>query len=206
MTHTLLLGTKNRGKIEEMLALLGVISDLELLTVDDRPFGDVEETGATFLANALLKARAISAETGLAVLAEDAGLEVDALGGAPGVRSARYSGEPPPGMPVDTARNNALLIEKLRGIHDRRARFVAVTAVCLKDGRVFTTSGTLEGTIRTEARGEGGFGYDPLFVPDGETRTLAEITTDAKNLVSHRSRSLARMVNILEALIADGAL
>ncbi len=206
MTNRLLLGTKNRGKILELRDLLRGARGLELLTLDDHPFSDVEESGETFLENALLKARNISSELGLPVLAEDAGLEVAALGGAPGVRSARFSGEPLAGQLADYARNNALLLEKLDGVANRRARFVAVTVLLLPDGEIFVTSGTLDGRIATAPRGTGGFGYDPLFVPDGETMTLAEISAGEKNLVSHRSRSMARMTRILESLIEEDAL
>ena len=201
MSDRLLLATKNCGKIEEMRDLLRGLSRLTLLTHDDIPFADVEETGVTFLANALLKARAASLETGLASLAEDAGLEVAALGGAPGVRSARFSGEP-----VDYARTNALLLEKLRGVADRRGRFVAVTVLYLPGGRVFTTSGSLDGAIASEPRGEGGCGYDPVFGPVGETRTLAEFALGEKNLVSHRRRALEAMIPTIEQLLAEGAL
>jgi XTP/dITP diphosphohydrolase len=211
MTNRLLLGTKNRGKILELRDLLRDVRGLCLLTLDDCPFSDVDETGETFLDNALLKTRGISAEVGLPVLAEDAGLEVAALGGAPGVRSARFSGEPvpgetAPGEPASYARNNALLLEKLRGESNRRARFVAVTVLLLPNGEVFVTSGTLDGRIAEEPRGEGGFGYDSLFVPNGETRTLAEISAREKNLRSHRSRSTARMACILESLIKEDVL
>ncbi len=206
MTNRLLLGTKNRGKILELSALLRGLRGLQLLTLDDHPFSDVEESGETFLENALLKARSISSEVRLPVLAEDAGLEVAALGGAPGVRSARFSGEPPAGQPADYARSNALLLEKLDGVANRRARFVAVTVLLLPDGEIFVTSGTLAGRIATAPRGTGGFGYDPLFVPDGETMTLAEISAGEKNLVSHRSRSMVRMTRILESLIEEDAL
>lgn len=201
MNSRLVLGTKNPGKIRELRDLLRGVRGLELVTLDDCPFSDVEESGATFLDNALLKARGILAEVGLPVLAEDAGLEVAALDGAPGVRSARYSGEP-----VSYSRNNALLLERLCGQADRRARFVAVTVLCLCTGEVFVTTGMLDGRIAEAPRGEGGFGYDPLFVPNGETRTLAEISASEKNLVSHRSRSIARMTLILERLIEEGAL
>ena len=197
----LLLGTQNQGKIEEAMELLSGIPGLELLTFADRPFSSVEETGETFIDNALLKARSICSETGLPVLSEDAGLEVDALDGAPGVRSARFSGEP-----VDYKRNNALLLERLRSIEDRRARFVAVAALCLPDGQTFMTTGTLCGTIGVECIGTGGFGYDPLFVPDGEDRTLAQMGLSEKNRISHRKRALLRMRLILEALGREGEL
>jgi XTP/dITP diphosphohydrolase len=206
MTSQLLLGTKNRGKIVELRDLLRGARGLHLLTLADHPFSDVDESGETFLENALLKARSICSEAGLPVLAEDAGLEVAALGGAPGVRSARFSGEPLAGEPADYARNNALLLEKLCGVTDRRARFVAVSVLWLPDGEVFVTSGVLTGRIAAASRGNGGFGYDPLFVPEGETRTLAEISTGEKNLTSHRAKSMAKMARILESLIEEGAL
>ena len=195
----LLLGTKNRGKVAEAVELLAGMSGLELHTSFDRPFADVEETGETFLANALLKARSIGDETGLPVLSEDAGLEVDHLDGAPGVRSARFSGEP-----VDYVRNNDLLLEKLRGVEDRRARFVAVAVLRLPDGQTFVTSGALHGTITERLIGEGGFGYDPLFLPDGHAKTLAEMSLAEKNRISHRKRALTRMRSILIDLLATG--
>ena len=197
----LLLGTKNEGKIEEAVELLAGIEGLELLTFEDRPFSEVDETGETFLDNALLKARTICLEIGLPVLAEDAGLEVVHLDGAPGVRSARFSGEP-----VDYARNNALLLERLKGCMDRRARFVTVAALQLPDGQTFVTSGVLRGTIGETPAGTGGFGYDPLFLPDGSSRTLAGMPLAEKNRVSHRKRALSRMRAVLGDLIESGEL
>ncbi len=197
----LLLGTKNEGKIEEAVELLAGVEGLELLTFSDRPFSDVDETGETFLDNALLKARTICLETGLPVLAEDAGLEVEGLGGAPGVLSARFSGEP-----VDYARNNALLLEKLRGRSDRRARFVTVAALRLPDGQTFVCSGALRGRIGEAPAGDGGFGYDPLFLPEGSAKTLAEMSLAEKNRISHRKRALSRMRAVLLDLIRSGEL
>jgi XTP/dITP diphosphohydrolase len=197
--NRLLLGTKNQGKLRELQELLRQVRGLRLLTENDVSFSEVEETGATFLENALLKARAICAEVGFPVLAEDAGLEVAALSGAPGVRSARFSGEP-----VDCARNNALLLERLRDVEDRRARFVAVSALCLPNGQVFATSGVLRGRIAERLFGEGGFGYDPLFVPEGESRTLALMSLEEKNQISHRRRAIERMSVLLRVLLKDG--
>jgi XTP/dITP diphosphohydrolase len=197
--NRLLLGTKNQGKLRELQELLRQVRGLRLLTENDVSFSEVEETGATFLENALLKARAICAEVGFPVLAEDAGLEVAALSGAPGVRSARFSGEP-----VDCARNNALLLERLREVEDRRARFVAVSALCLPNGQVFATSGVLRGRIAERPLGEGGFGYDPLFVPEGESRTLALMSLEEKNQISHRRRAVERMSVLLGVLLKDG--
>ncbi|MCK4682139.1 non-canonical purine NTP pyrophosphatase, partial [Candidatus Bipolaricaulota bacterium] len=138
----LLLGTHNRGKIEELKELLADLEGLELLTFHERPFHEVEETGSTFRENALLKARAIGRETGIPVLADDSGLEVSSLNGEPGVRSARFSG-----VPVDYARNNTLLLERLKGVEDRRARFVIVIVLRLPDGREFLQEGILDGKI-----------------------------------------------------------
>jgi len=197
----LLLGTNNEGKIEEAVELLAGIEGLELLTFSDRLFSTVDETGDTFLDNALLKAQAICQETGLPVLAEDAGLEVAHLGGAPGVRSARFSG-----TPVDYERNNELLSRKMAGAVDRRARFVTVAALALPDGQVFVSSGVLRGTIAQVPSGEGGFGYDPLFVPGGETRTLADMALAEKNRISHRRQALMRMRPVLLDLLAAGEL
>ena len=196
--HELLLGTRNPGKIAEIVHLLNDIDRLTLLTLAERPFDEVPETGDSFLENALLKAIGIGTQTGLPVLAEDAGLEVTALGGAPGVHSARFAG-----LPVDYGRNNELLLERLGGVEDRRARFVTVAVLRLPEGEVFVTTGTLPGRITTEPAGTGGFGYDPLFVPDGSDRTLAELSMPEKSRISHRMQALRRMRPILLDLIGD---
>ena len=194
----LLLATHNEGKLAELHELLCDVDGVDLITFRERPFSPAEETGATFLENALLKGRAALSETGLPTLAEDAGLEVQALDGAPGVRSARFGG-----LPVDYARNNALLLERLAGASDRRARFVAWAVLCLPDGREFTSEGVLTGSIGRAPRGEGGFGYDPLFVPAGETRTLAEMTGEEKNRISHRRRAVDGLRDILRRLVYE---
>lgn len=191
----LLLGTRNEGKIRELQELLADLRAVELRTFHECLFQAAEETGSSFLENALLKARAICAETGLPVLAEDAGLEVVALCGEPGVRSARFAG-----VPVDYARNNALLLERLSGVHDRRARFVAVAALRLPDGREFVREGTLTGRITKKPAGKGGFGYDPVFIPDGLSRTLAEMTLADKNRISHRRRAIEGIKEVLREL------
>ena len=193
----LLLGTRNAGKIAEIRDLFADLEGLHLLTISEFAFSEVDETGSTFLENALLKARTIGEETGLSVLAEDAGLEVDVLDGAPGVYSARFSGEP-----VDYGRNNRLLLERLQGITDRKARFVAVAALQMPEGEVFVTTGTLAGTIAEALTGSRGFGYDPLFVPEGEVRTLAEMTLPEKNRISHRTLAMRRMQAVLRDLLA----
>lgn len=197
----LLLGTRNAGKINEIRHLLRNMEGLRLLTLEDRTFGEIEETGSTFIENALLKVNGIADATGLAVLAEDAGLEVAALDGAPGVRSARFAGEP-----VDHDRNNDLLLERLEGMRDRSARFIAVAVLRLSKGEIFVTTGTLPGHIALEPAGTEGFGYDPVFIPsipETETRTLAQMSLDEKGRISHRMQALRRMRPILLDLIAS---
>lgn len=193
----LLLGTRNKGKQRELKELLTGLDGVELLTFSECPFTEVEETGATCEENALLKARTIGEEIGRAVLADDTGLEVAALGGEPGVYSARYAGIPP-----DHTRNNVLLLSKLHGIDDRQARFVMVAALHLPDGREFICKGALCGRITHRPIGEGGFGYDPLFIPNGSSRTLAEMTLAEKNAISHRYRAIAEIKQILRMLAA----
>lgn len=182
------IATKNPDKAREMAAVIArLMPDLEVVAGLDWP--DVSETGTTFEENALLKARAVAAVTGLPAIADDTGLEVDALGGAPGVHTARFAG--PRATYADNRRH---LLTLLAGEPDRAARFR--TAVAFVDGdREIVAAGTLEGSIATGERGTGGFGYDPVFVVDG--RTLSEMGEAEKNLISHRAsalESLARLV------------
>lgn len=193
----LLLGSKNPGKIDEFKRLLVGVPHLELLSSVERPFPSVSETGMTFLENALVKARTICAEVKLPVLAEDAGLEVAALDGAPGILSARFSGSE-----KDYARNNELLLARMGGVADRRARFVSVIALRLPSGREFTSRGILPGKIATRLVGMRGFGYDPLFIPDGYSRTLGQLSAQEKNMISHRCKAVEGMKRVLEALVA----
>ncbi|GBD18465.1 dITP/XTP pyrophosphatase [bacterium HR27] len=186
------LATANPGKLREFRSLLPTCIDLVSATelgVDLPP-----ETGNTFAENALLKARAVTRVTGLIALADDSGLEVDALGGRPGVHSARFAGEN-----ATDAQNIALLLEQLRGVPPERrtARFRAVIAFVAPDGREALAEGTVEGTIVETPRGEHGFGYDPVFLPLSEQRTFAEMTLEEKNRLSHRARALERAVAIL---------
>ena len=196
----LLLGTKNRGKLRELFALLKDLP-VELLTVDEVPFSDVPETGKTFLENALLKARAISEETGLPVLAEDSGLEVEALGGAPGVRSARFAGED-----ATDEQNIQKLLALLEGVpeEERRARFVCVAVARFPDGTELVAEGELRGRIARAPRGEHGFGYDPVFLPEGFPRTLGELGPSVKDEISHRKRALERLKRRLQEHLASG--
>ena len=150
---------------------------------------DAEETAPDFAGNALIKARAIAAaHAGCWVMADDSGLEVAALGGEPGVRSARYAGEP-----SNTPANNALLLRNLEGVDDRRANFTCCVALVDPDGKEHVLTGRCYGTIAREASGGGGFGYDPLFIPDGYEKSFAELSAAEKNAISHRGRALAEV-------------
>jgi XTP/dITP diphosphohydrolase len=187
--YTVLVSTRNAHKLVEIRQILG--PSFELLDLSSVPaLGEVEETGTTFEENAALKALAASAHFGGWVLADDSGLEVDALGGAPGVRSARFSGEG-----ATDVTNRALLLEKLATIpaEKRSARFRCVIALA-RGGEVLAHfRGAVEGAIIQSEKGEGGFGYDPLFVPEGFGETFAELGAETKNRLSHRGRALAAL-------------
>jgi len=183
------LATGNRGKLKDFEYLFaGTGVDLSL-PGDHGVEMDVEETGTTFEANALLKARAIAAATGEPTLADDSGLAVDALGGAPGVYSARYAGPE-----CDDHANNLKLIEELDGVADRRAAFVCALALVLPDGTEVVTNGRCEGTIIDEERGSEGFGYDVVFYRDDLGRTFGESTPAEKNARSHRAAAVHAML------------
>jgi XTP/dITP diphosphohydrolase len=188
----LLLGTENPGKIRELRALLNSLPGLRLATSDEIPFPSIEETGSTFAENAMLKARGIAVATGADVLAEDSGLCVRALHGAPGVRSARYAGEP-----TDHAANTERLLREMESVEDRAAVFITVAALRFRDGRERLRAGLLAGRIATARAGSGGFGYDPVFVPDGFAQTLAELPLEEKNRLSHRARAVSPLIEIL---------
>ncbi len=183
--RTFVLATANAQKTEEMRAALAG-SDVDLRE-RPRDIPDVEETGDTLEDNAVLKARAISDATGLAAIADDTGLFVDALDGRPGVRSSRYAGED-----ASYEDNVRMLLEELRNVAkgERSAHFRTVIAVALPDGSSWLVEGVLHGTILDGPRGHRGFGYDPVFAPRGERRSLAEMTTTEKNAISHRGRAL----------------
>jgi len=186
--------TFNRDKAAELHALLA-LPDVELVTLADWP-GAVApaETGDTLRANARIKALAAVALTGLPAIADDTGLEVDALNGAPGVHAARYAG------PKSTyAENVAKLLRELAGVPPERrtARFRTVCYAAWPDGMEMSADGVLAGTITEAPRGANGFGYDPVFVPKGETRTYAELTDEEKNAISHRARAVRVLRKIL---------
>lgn len=195
--QSLLLGTRNPGKVKEIVSILGdsgwSFTSLENFENVESP----EETGDTYSENAIAKARFYAAATGLTALADDSGLEVEALEGTPGVFSARYAGE----GASDADRRERLLSELAdTADNQRRARFVAVVAIAGPDGTVLNISeGICEGTITFKARGTGGFGYDPLFIPDGYDQTFAELPQDVKNRISHRGRALMKTANFLRS-------
>ena len=185
----LLVATRNRHKLEEIRAILSV-PGLELVGADEVPgLPEVEEDAPTFEGNAIKKARTLAKAGGCWTLADDSGLCVDALGGAPGVISARYAGPE-----ASTPANNAKLLRALAGVTDRRARFRCVLALCSPEGRAWTVEGRCEGRILEAPRGANGFGYDPLFVPEGREQTFAELPAGVKNGMSHRGRALQRAV------------
>jgi XTP/dITP diphosphohydrolase len=195
----LVLASANPDKVAEISAILAAaVPGLELVP---RPAGvpDVDETGATLVENARLKAAAIAAATGDAAVADDTGLLVDALGGAPGVWSARFAGEG-----ATYADNVAKLLAELAGVApDRRtARFETVALVHWPDGRELATAGAVQGVITSEPRGDGGFGYDPVFVPaEGDGRTFAELAPDEKHALSHRGRAFRALAAELAKLL-----
>ncbi|MGE4299441.1 MAG: XTP/dITP diphosphatase [Desulfovibrionaceae bacterium] len=196
----IVLATRNKGKIAELSAMLSGFG-LTVLGLDAFPqVGEIEETGATFADNALLKARAVCRLTGLTAVADDSGLEVDALDGAPGVYSARYAGPD-----ATDAANNAKLLHALAGTPDpaRTARFRCVMAVCAPGGATLTTDGAWEGTIARAPKGQGGFGYDPVFVDAASGSHAAELSREEKNSRSHRGHALRRLLEAWPAFWAQ---
>ena len=192
----LVLATRNAGKVAELRRILDGLG-VELVDADAAGLPEVEETGDSFTANALLKAVAAAAACGLACIADDSGLVVDALDGEPGILSARYAG-----MHGNDAENLALVLQRMDGRDDRRARFVCAAALAAPDGRTWTAGGVLEGSLVTVPRGDGGFGYDPIFLPDGQTRTTAELAPADKDAISHRGRAFRSLRGAVAELVA----
>ncbi len=182
------LATRNAHKVPEISRILTAAgAPVSLVPVSDFPgVSDVEETGLTFEENALLKARAVAVATGLPALADDSGLTVAALGGMPGVFSARWAG-----VHGDDVANLRLVLTQLSSVPDesRQAAFVCVAALALPDGRSFTAEGRVDGVVVRSPRGSNGFGYDPIFVASGSERTTAELAPDEKDAISHRGRA-----------------
>ncbi len=195
----LILASRNKKKIREAEAILaGHFPGVHILSLDDIGFaGDIEENGNTFEENALIKARTALAASGnrIAAIADDSGLSVDALDGAPGVYSARYAGGH-----GDDAANNALLLKNLAHlpVEQRTARFVCCIALVYPDGREMTVRGETEGLIIDDARGDGGFGYDPYFYYQPFGKTFSELTAEEKNAISHRGKAIAKLAEFLK--------
>lgn len=190
----LVFATNNRHKLEEVSAMTGgtvkIVSLAEIGCHDDIP-----ETADTFQGNALQKAAYVYEHFGLPCFADDSGLEVDCLGGIPGVLSARYAGEH-----GNSEANIAKLLDAMKGSENRKADFKTVVALILPDGKTEFFEGRVDGAITTEKRGEGGFGYDPIFIPDGYDKTFAELGEDIKNKISHRAKAIAALCEYLKRL------
>jgi XTP/dITP diphosphohydrolase len=197
----LLVASRNRKKLAEMRRVLDAagLTSLALLSLDEvEPFDEAPETGATFEENALAKARDAFVATGLPCVADDSGLEVDALNAMPGVLSARWAG-----VHGDDIANNELLLAQLRDVPDERrgAAFVSASALVSSDGEV-VVRGRWPGRIASEPRGDDGFGYDPVFIPEGLSCSAAELTPERKDAISHRGRALALLLPALRGLVA----
>jgi XTP/dITP diphosphohydrolase len=202
--NRIVLATRNPAKLEELVRILAEAElPLDVCGVADFPaVPEVAETGATFEENALLKARAVAAATGVPAVADDSGLCVDALNGMPGVLSARWSGrfgDLPAGPGRDVA-NLQLVLDQVADVPDEAltATFTCAAALVQPDGAEHAVEGVVTGRLIRAPRGEGGFGYDPIFVPDGETRTTAELSPEEKDAISHRGRAFRALVPLLK--------
>ena len=194
------LATRNRHKVEELQRILAPY-DVQLASLSDYPqVADVAETGATFAANALLKAHAVASATGMVAIADDSGLSVDALNGMPGVLSARWAGRQ-----RDDVANLQLVLDQIADVPDdrRTAAFVCAAAAATPDGREIVVEGRLEGVLVRAPRGRNGFGYDPIFVPVGYDRTNAELAPEEKDAISHRGIAFRALAARLVELSAD---
>lgn len=189
MSVTVVLATHNAHKVEELRRILG--DDLEGIDLIGYDGPEPVEDGDTFEANALIKARAAAAHTGHPAIADDSGIAVDALDGAPGIHSARYAGT------RDDGDNLRLLLTNLRGIEQRTAQFVCAAALVLPSGDEHVELGVWAGSVLEQAAGEGGFGYDPVFRPDGDTRSAAELDKAEKDAASHRARAFGALAPVI---------
>ncbi len=197
MMTELVLASGNQGKIAEFQRLLENL-DIAVHSMKEYPqIGEIEENGATFAENALIKARAVCKATGKPALADDSGLMVDALDGAPGIYSARFAG-----LQHDDAANNAKLLQLLEPVKDgqRTGSFFCAIAIVLPDGREYTVEGSCSGKILRQLEGDGGFGYDPLFYVEELGKTFAQLSMAEKNRISHRGRANQKAVEILQQL------
>jgi XTP/dITP diphosphohydrolase len=193
MSLKLVFATNNRHKLDEVSHKIG--NHFELLTLNDIGCTeDIEETGSTFEENAAIKSKYVYNKYHLNCFGDDSGLVIDALDGEPGVYSARYAGEH-----GNHAANIKKVLTKLEGVENRKARFVTVISL-IWDGKEHVFEGTVEGTIRYETEGTGGFGYDPIFQPDGYDVTFAEMSMDEKNKISHRARAMEKLIAFLKSI------
>ncbi len=196
--NAVVLATRNPHKIRELARILSPYG-IDPASLDDWPdLPDVAETGTTFAENALLKARAVASATGMVAIADDSGLVVDALNGMPGVLSARWAGRH-----GDDAANLSLVLAQLADVDDSRrgAAFVCAAAAVAPSGESVVVEGRVDGSLLRSARGSGGFGYDPIFVPSGETRTTAEMSAQEKDALSHRGKAFRALVPRLTELL-----
>ena len=186
----IVLATANQGKLKEFKKIL---SDFEIISMKQAGFtGEIEETGKTFRENALIKAKAVAKSLNVPALADDSGLCVNALGGAPGIYSARYSKE------GNDKSNRDLLLKNMQGISDRSAKFVCSLCYFEPDGKVVFADGETQGEILTEEQGTFGFGYDPVFLPDGYSQTFGELPQEVKNRISHRAAAFRKALEFVE--------
>lgn len=196
----LVMASRNQGKLVELQRILATIApSIDLVSVSQFPdIDDVAETGSTFEENALLKAETIAMKTGLPAIADDSGLCIDALEGKPGVFSARYAG-----THGDDQANREKVLREMVDVYEenRGAQFVSVVALALPDGRNEMCRGEIRGDICYAPRGDGGFGYDPIFVPEGLSQTMAELSAEKKDEISHRGRALRAMAPIIAELL-----
>lgn len=190
-----ILASRNKGKLREMNMILSKFG-MDVISRDDAGIDtfEVEETGTTFEENSYIKAKAIMDVTGMPTIADDSGLEVDALDGAPGVYSARFAGED-----CNDDDNNAKVLSLMEGVEPekRTARFVSVITMLFPDGRKYVARGEVEGRLADRLIGDGGFGYDPMFIPDGYDTTFGMLGADIKNSISHRAKALVKLENLL---------
>lgn len=201
MKEKLIFASGNAGKIREVKEILQDCTK-EILSMKEAGIDlEIEENGTTFEENALIKCRAIHKLTGAMVLADDSGLEIDYFNGEPGVYSARYLGHDTP-----YEIKNQIILDRMKDVEepDRSTRYVCVMAAVLPDGREFTARGTIEGVIARKPAGEGGFGYDPIFLVPDYQKTMAQLTPEEKNAISHRGRALRAIKEILDKVEAQG--
>jgi XTP/dITP diphosphohydrolase len=190
----LILATQNHNKVIELKRLLMNYPQYEVLSLSDLKITeDIEETGSTFESNAQLKAHHIHSLTGFACIADDSGIEIEALNNEPGVYSARYLGEN-----TSYEIKNKTILNRLENIANRKARFVSVVCLILSKDEIYSFEGIMPGTIGFEPKGVNGFGYDPIFIPEGYSISYAEMDIDTKNLLSHRGQALRKAVEYLE--------